>query len=137
MEDGSQRIFLNTKGQNAADVPSELVHFLHYVENSSDETVENEPDDIVNRIHARVKKLKESRELEAGYMRFEELMQQRENVGRTEGRMESILMLLERKGEIPEKLRSSILAQSDESVLRKWLEIAADVNGIDEFCSKM
>ena len=36
--DETRKIFLNNKGTNDAEVPKELVHFLKYMENSSDET---------------------------------------------------------------------------------------------------
>ena len=36
--DETRKIFLNTKGTNDVEVPKELVHFLKYMENSSDET---------------------------------------------------------------------------------------------------
>ena len=35
--DETRKIFLSTKGTNSNEVPAELVNFLHYVENSSDE----------------------------------------------------------------------------------------------------
>ena len=40
MDDGAVRIFLNTHGENDDEVPRELVEFLHYVENSNDNTNE-------------------------------------------------------------------------------------------------
>ena len=40
MDDGAIRIFLNTHGENDEEVTSELVEFLHYVENSNDNTNE-------------------------------------------------------------------------------------------------
>ena len=37
LEDGATRIFLNTRGENDSEVPRELVEFLHYLENTTDE----------------------------------------------------------------------------------------------------
>ena len=39
--DETKRIFLSTKGKNAEEISKELLHFLEYVENSTDSYVEN------------------------------------------------------------------------------------------------
>lgn len=38
--DRATRIFLNTRGQNDNEVSRELIDFLHYVENTTDEVAE-------------------------------------------------------------------------------------------------
>lgn len=52
--DQAVRIFLNTKGKNASEVSPELVSFLHYVENSTDEAAETSGSERIKRIHRRV-----------------------------------------------------------------------------------
>lgn len=86
--DGTVKIFLNTKGRNASDVPEELVHFLEYVENSTAECAEKQCGGRIGRIHSRVTAVRESREWERKYMTFGELLDKEHK----EGRNESILL---------------------------------------------
>lgn len=86
--DEAMKILLSTKGKNEEEVPKELIHFLRYVEDSTEECAENTKDVSVKKLHEKVKMLKESRELEGGYMRFEELLQEREESGKAEGKAE-------------------------------------------------
>lgn len=106
LTDGTCKIFLNTKGTNASDVSPVLIHFLQYVENSTDAFVEQVQDDTLNQIHRKIRELKASREWEAKYMKFEELLRREyedgENIG--EKRMTDLISFLLRDGlehEIP------------------------------------
>lgn len=92
--DGTKKIFLSTKGENPEDVPAELVHFLKYVEKSTDECVEQANDEKLAKLHKKVKTLKQSRDLEARYMLFEELLQQERNDGKAEGKADGELLKL-------------------------------------------
>lgn len=83
--DGTQKIFLNTRGTNSRDVPPELIQFLRYVEHSTEEVAEEAPDDRLQKLHERVAALKHSRELEEAYMTMEELLKEREDLGKAEG----------------------------------------------------
>ena len=51
LEDGTRKIFLNTKGINEDEVPAELVHLLPYVENSTDAYVNSVKDARIDRLH--------------------------------------------------------------------------------------
>ena len=53
--------------------------------------------------------------------------------GKLEGRLESILMLLSDRGNIPESLKARLAGISDEAVLRDLVRRAAAVSGIEEF----
>lgn len=75
LRDGTRKIFLNTRGTHSEGVPPELLHFLQYVENSTDECVQECRDEAVEKLHHRVTQLKEDRRWEAKYMKFEELLQ--------------------------------------------------------------
>lgn len=101
LNDGTKKIFLNTKGRNDPDVPPELVHFLKYVENTTDEFVEKANDPVIKTIHDQVTELKKSREWEAKYMKFEELLLDREQEGREEGlaQMSKLIRFLLRDGQ--------------------------------------
>ena len=73
--DGTAKIFLNTRGTNAENIPTDLIHFLEYVENSTEECVAKQDDYVIRRIHQRVTSIKENRRWEQKYMRFEDLLQ--------------------------------------------------------------
>ena len=87
------KIFLNTKGANDNEVPELLVDFLHYVENSSDEYVEQVSNYKIGLLHDKVCKVKKSREWEAQYMTFEELLQDYEKKGVQEERQRLLKLI--------------------------------------------
>ena len=147
--DGTKKIFLNTKGTNEEEVPQELVHFLKYMENSSDKTVEENHDGSIRQLHDRVLRLKQWRELEGRYMTIEDMLKRKEKIsraeglaegltkGKAEGKAEAVLELLEDYGTIPEELRETILKERDSEVLSRWHKTAAKVETIEEFVTKM
>lgn len=143
--DETRKIFLNTKGKNEKEVPKELIHFLKYVENSTDDYVSGIKDDSIERLHEKVTALKRWRGLEAKYMTFEELLKRRESKGKaegiTEGKIEGIaetvLTLLEVYGTVPEDVRERILSERHLEVLKDWTKLAAQVDSVEEFVSKM
>lgn len=94
-------MFVNTKGTNKDEVPVELVHFLQYVENSTEDCVKELADDVVRHLHERVERIKESREWERRYMRFEELLQDEREEGRgsAESRMLTLIARMTEAGE--------------------------------------
>ena len=53
--------------------------------------------------------------------------------GKIEGRIDSILELLNEYGIIPEKLRQSILQESNLETLKRWHKLAAKVDSVEEF----
>ena len=82
LEDGACRIFLNTKGKNTGDVPTQLVNLLGYLEHSTDDYVEEHSDVSLQRLHKKVTELKHDREWEERYMTVGELI---DSKGRQEG----------------------------------------------------
>ena len=60
LEDEATRIFLNTKGKNDSEVSPELVEFLHYIENTTDEFAEHADSERIRRIHEQVRKVRRS-----------------------------------------------------------------------------
>lgn len=83
--DGTKKIFLNTRGRTKKDVSEELLHFLAYVENTTDECAALYNDRKLDRIHRKVKELKASREWRARYMKFEELLSKEREEGQFAG----------------------------------------------------
>lgn len=143
--DETKKIFLSTKGENREDVPEELIHFLGYMENSTDAYVATVTDENISMLHGKVKMLKKERSLEARYMTVEEWMKSREKQaiesgmrkGMAKGIAKSILQLLEEQGTIPKQLSDEILAQTDAAVLTRWLKLAAKTTSIEEFMQEM
>ena len=98
-------------------------------------------DAFVGRLQSAVGEIKKSREMEARYMVFEELLKEEREDGRAEGQVEgravgkaeAVLELLTDLGEIPEQLRERILSERDLEVLTNYLKMAARAKSLEEF----
>lgn len=123
--------------KNADEVPKELIHFLKYVEESTDEYVASIEDKAVEKIHNKVKQLKEWRELEASYMYFEELLEERQKEGMAEGKaeakQEALLLILSQKGNVSSKLKECIQNQRELEVLDSWMKLALQAESVQGF----
>ena len=109
----------------------------NHEKNSTDDYVSGIKDDSIERLHEKVTALKRWRGLEAKYMTFEELLKRRESKGRIEGVAETVLTLLEVYGTVPEDVRERILSERHLEVLKNWTKLAAQVDSVEEFVSKM
>ncbi|WP_418746107.1 Rpn family recombination-promoting nuclease/putative transposase [Frisingicoccus sp.] len=118
--DETKKIFLSTKGENDNEVSSELVNFLHYVENSSDEYVEHVKDGKVSALHQKIMELKKNREWEERYMTFEELLKDSEREGEIKGQ-ERLLSLINEMAGTEDAEKISKLGQ-DSALLCEMLE---------------
>lgn len=67
LQDESQKIILNTRGV-INDADEELLEFLNYIEDSSDEVAKSSKGNLVKHIHEKVTKVKASKEMEVEYM---------------------------------------------------------------------
>ena len=115
MEDKAVRIFLNTKGKDDTDVSEELVEFLHYIENSTDETAVKSKNERIKRIHERVCKVRLSEAEGVKYMQaWEEKYYERE-----EGFKEGYKLLIKKKL-AKGKTVETIADELEESV--EWIE---------------
>jgi len=76
--------FISTKGKNKEQVPENLINLLNYVVNSTDNYVDSISDDNVEKLHSRIKLLKENRQLEEKYMTYEEMMKIEYSKGKRE-----------------------------------------------------
>ena len=140
LEDGTCKIFLNTKGRNADEVPQELITFLGYFEDSTDDYVKKANNTSISKLHEKIVTLKKSREWEEGYMQLEELLMRQQKIGREEGLREglnvckkSIITILSTKGGVSESLEEQIKAQTDVDLLSEWVEKALMVTSVEEF----
>ena len=141
LEDGSETVFLNTRGENPEDVPKELVKFLNYVHADLDESTSDFEDEFVGKLQKTVHEIKQSRRMGERYMLTELLMQDERRAGRAEGRIEeqrnTILETLIELGVVPNELFKRIKQENDLEQLRVWVKLAFRSATIEQFMSKM
>ncbi len=137
VEDGRTSIFLNTHGTNEQEESETFVKFMKYVRAELGESMDDYEDDFVRKLQQTVKKIKQSREMGVRYMSFYEMLKEERSDGKLEGRIESILELLEDLGDIPEELRDKIEEQEDLAILKVWHKLAAKVESIERFMEQM
>lgn len=131
LEDGATRIFLNIMGENPEEVSEELVDFLHYLDETTDDIAVRTKSPRIRYIHERVCKVKTSEEVGVKYMQaWEEkyfAMQEAREMGlaegRAEGRVEGVRFQL--KEQIQKKLSKGksievIADELEESVELVW-----------------
>lgn len=120
--DGTCKVYLNTKGVNDADVPRELIHFLKYVENSTEKYVEESGDERIRTLHQRVEVLRNDRRLEESYMTMEELLEDREAIGEAKGKdlILDLVSLMMQDGLAAEIPRLKEDAEYCETMLEKY-----------------
>ena len=112
LEDGAERIFLNTRGTNHEEVSPELVELLHYMENTN--TAVPAENQKVREIQRRVEAIKSSEEVGVRYMQaWEEKVLERQ-AGRQEGLQEGI-----RKGRL-EGRQEGLTEKLKEQAAKKW-----------------
>ena len=131
------KLLLSTKGENKEEVSKELVDFLHYVTESNENGLPDECDERLKRLHESIREIKASADMEVEYMKMEEreriIRDEGKQIGIINGKIEAVLELLEDKGEVPEKVKAEIFAETDPEVLKKWLRLAAKSETIEEF----
>nr|WP_288651064.1 Rpn family recombination-promoting nuclease/putative transposase [uncultured Dorea sp.] len=139
------KLLLSTKGENEKEVPKELVDFLHYVTESNENGLPDECDERLKRLHESIREIKASADMEVEYMKMEEReriirdegVEFGKQIGIINGKIEAVLELLEDKGEVPEKVKTEIFAETNLEVLKKWLRLAAKSETIEEFCKEI
>ena len=135
------KLLLSTKGENEEEVSKDLVDFLHYVTESNENGLPDECDERLKRLHESIREIKASADMEVEYMKMEEreriIRDEGKQIGIINGKIESVLELLEDKGEVPEKVKAEIFAETDPEVLKKWLRLAAKSETIEEFCKEI
>lgn len=118
LRDGATRIFLNTRGTNKDEVSSELVDFLHYMENSTDKMVLETGSVRIRRIHERVCKVRQSEAIGMKFMReLEEKSEARAEgcqAGLTDGILTSIKNLMETMDLTAEKAMKALKVPEEE-----------------------
>lgn len=97
LEDQATRIFLNTRGENTDEVSRELIEFLRYVEETTDEVAEQTESERIKRIHNRVRRVKASEEVGVKYMQEWEEKYFERLEAREEGARDKMKELIEKK----------------------------------------
>ena len=140
LEDGRTIVFLNTHGKNESEVPKELVTFLKYVKADLAGSEEAFDDSYVEQLQDFIRKIKGSREMEERFMIFEEMLKEEREEGREEGRSvlkETLLLFLQKFGDVPDEVLEQIQAQQDMEVLKNWMQTAFQSKTLEEFVQKM
>ena len=137
LEDGTMRIFLNTKGTNKDEVSQELIDFLRYVENTTDEIAEQSDSERLRRIHDRVCKVRKSEEIGVRYMQaWEEKIYERREAreegreeGLAEGRREGIAEGERRKlqHQIQKKLEKNMSIEEIADMLEEDMDVVREL----------
>ena len=117
LEDGRITIFLNTCGENEAEVPKELADFLKYVKDPGESPGTEKRDSYEASVERQVQRIKRDRELEAQYMMLEEMLKDEREAGRKEGRLEG-----EEHEERTMELVSVLMSQERYEDLKRCLE---------------
>jgi predicted transposase/invertase (TIGR01784 family) len=82
LNDGTTKIFLNTKGSEQADTPDLLVNFLKYVSDSTSENAKY--DDRLYDLHKALMNLKQDKEMEDEYMKTDWMVEEAKEESRRE-----------------------------------------------------
>lgn len=137
LKDGSSTIFLSTCGTNETEVPMELVNFLKFVKADLRESMMESEDSFVRRLQESIRTVKASREMEERFMIFEELLRDERAEGKAEGKAEAVLELLEELGTVSTDLQDKIMEETNLTVLKTWLKLAAKVDSVEQFVQNM
>lgn len=137
MQDGAKSIFLNTRGKNNDEVPTEMIAFLNFVKADLEESTKDFHDDFVKQLQSSVQKVKTSRKMEENFMILREMLRDERAEGKAEGKAEAVIELLKEIGSVSEQLQEKIINEKDMSTLLKWLKLAAKSESIQQFEENM
>lgn len=112
LNDEAQKIVLNTKGM-MNDLSEELLEFLAYVEDSTEDTVNHSKGNLVKNIHKRVQDVKNDISVEVEFMTL--LERDREKI--EEGKVELLIKQLIKKFKvIPDEYKDKLKSLSEENI---------------------
>lgn len=139
-EDGLCFCYFYTNGTKGGN--RELQTMLRYLQDSREE---NAADSATREIHDYVCKVKMRPEVKQAYMRLEEFIYYERKEAAEKAALEAvrttivqnILMLLERRGTVPETVRKRVEEENEPEILNRWLALAADAGSMDEFAARM
>ena len=135
--DESKSIFLSTKGEDVQNISKKLKVFLDFVKTDNSENNIETEDEYVKELQQSIRSVKEDRNLERGFMTWNDVRTEARREGRLEGKKESILKLLERLGKIPENIKCRIMSETKESVLADMLMLASTTKSFADYGEKI
>ena len=123
----------------------DLVKFLKFVGADPSESEKDFADAFVKRLQKSVKEVKESREMGARHMIFQEMLRDEYAAGKSEGKVEgilqgkaeSVLEILREMGNVTDELENYIVSETDLERMKGWFKLALKVSSVEEFVSKM
>ena len=141
LEDGTTRIFFNTRGTIKNGISDEIIALLQYIEHASTSLPAS---DRLKQIDDRIEQLKENEEVRVRFMQaWEEKIYDRlegEKIGLQKGlnsTRKNLSLLLKSRGTIPQQLEDKIQQEDDLDVLDSWFMLAIECQSVDEFLEKM
>ena len=105
-------------------------------------------DSYVEQLQNFIHKIKGSREMEERFMIFEEMLKEERAEGFAKGReeglqegrstlKETLLLFLQKFGDVPDEVLEQIQAQQNMEVLKNWMQTAFQSKTLEEFVQKM
>ena len=137
MRDGSKSIFLSTEGTDADKIPKGLRAFLEFIKTDNPQNNTETDDEYVKGLQRTIRNIKENRELERSFMTWEDIRRETRLEGKLEGKRESIVDFLEELGVIPEDIKSRIMSETRESVLKLMSKAAFGATSFEDFRNKI
>lgn len=131
-DDGLEFIYFYTGGQKGGN--ESIKAMLNYLEHSVEE---NAVDDATKEVHRFVGQVKVLPEVRFKYMTFEDYIYYERLEAAEDAHIDCIIDLLSEYGDVPEALKEQLSETNDINKLKAWLKLAAKVNGIEDFMSKM
>ena len=110
---------------------------MKFVKADLKESQEDFHDIYVKQLQNSIRHIKESCEMEERFMILEEMLRDERAAGRREERQSILRSFLEDFGSIPPELEKKLFEESDATVLKNWLKIAATSKSIEEFIQKI
>ena len=117
LEDGTCKIFLNTKGKIETGIGQELVRFLKWIGEPDAGKEKEENDLLITKLRTQITDLKKNRRMEENYMLFGEMLDEERRQGQKEGlqqgKMDILLKLLQ-EHKIDVKTAASIMGMNED-----------------------
>ena len=117
LEDGTCKIFLNTKGKIETGIGQELVCFLKWIGEPDVGKEKEENDLLITKLRTQITDLKKNRGMEENYMLFGEMLDEERRQGQKEGlqqgKMDILLKLLQ-EHKIDVKTAASIMGMNED-----------------------
>ena len=137
MGDESRSIFLSTEGRDVENISKELKAFMEFVKMDNPENNTETENKYIKELQQSIRKVKEDRNLESGFMTWEDVKNEARREGRLEGKREIIFKFLEELGVIPERVKERIMSEEKYAVLDAMSKAAAMATSFSDFEEKI